>query len=143
MSYISNSELQYAGEYLLEECRIISVTGKEYDIKDLVEEVNIYEDIEDAAISGSIIVSDTTNIVMNLPIIGEERLILKLSTPQTSPTEETIIDYTLNPLMIYKINRQQGIGENAQMVSMEFTTPETLRNQSTRVSQSMQNLYNL
>ena len=136
MSYISNSELQYAGEYLLEECRIISVTGKEYDIKDLVEEVNVYEDIEDAAISGSIIVSDTTNIVMNLPIIGEERLILKLSTPQSSPTEETIIDYTLNPLMIYKINRQQGIGENEQMVSMEFTTPETLRNQSTRVSQS-------
>ena len=36
MSYISNSELQYAGEYLLEECRIISITGKEYDIKDLV-----------------------------------------------------------------------------------------------------------
>ena len=51
-----------------------------------------------------IVIKDTTNIIKNFPIIGEERLILKLQTPQSSPKPETTIDYTLSPLIIYKIN---------------------------------------
>ena len=40
---------------------------------------------------------------MNTPIIGEERLLLKLMTPQENPQPDTIIDFTNNPFMIYKI----------------------------------------
>ena len=73
---------------------------------------------------------------MNLPIIGEERLSLKILTPQTSPQPETVIDYTLTPLIIHKINTQEGIGENAQIVSLQFCSIESFRNQTSRVSQS-------
>ena len=38
MVAIAKSELQYAGEYLLEECSIISTSGKVYNIFDLIEE---------------------------------------------------------------------------------------------------------
>ena len=101
---VAKSELQFAGEFLVEECQIVSTTGKIYDINPLVEEINVFENIYTAAISGDIVIKDTTNIVQNLPIIGEERLILKIQTPQLKPEPETTIDYTLSPLIIYKIN---------------------------------------
>ena len=40
------------------------------------------------------------------------------------------------PLHIYKVNVVTGSGENALIVSLNFTTQEAMRNQVTRVSQS-------
>ena len=136
MVAIAKSELQFAGEYLLEECSIISTSGKVYNIFDLIEEINIFENIFSAQVTGNIIISDTTNIIMNAPIIGEERLLLKLMTPQENPKPETVIDYTNNPMMIYKINRQQGLGETSNLISLQFGSIEGFRNQTSRVTQS-------
>ena len=133
---VAKSEIQFAGEYLLEECRIISTRGKAFDIKDIIEEINIFENIFTASISGNITIKDTTNIIMNLPIIGEEKLALKILTPQSKPEPETTIDFTLSPLMIYKINLQQGEGENAQIISLQFGSAEGFRNNVCKVSQS-------
>ena len=136
MTGLAKSELQYAGEYLLEECLIVSTSGKTYNISDLIEEINIFENIFSAQVTGNIIISDTTNIIMNTPIIGEERLLLKLMTPQENPQPDTIIDFTNNPLMIYKINRQQGLGETSNLFSLQFGSIEGFRNQTSRVTQS-------
>ena len=78
---VAKADLQFAGEFLVEECKIVSTTGQVYDINDIVEEINIFENIYTATVSGDIVIKDTTNIVQNLPIIGEERLILKIQTP--------------------------------------------------------------
>ena len=40
---MSQSELQYASEYLIDECKIISTTGQPFDIIDIVETINFYE----------------------------------------------------------------------------------------------------
>lgn len=133
---VAKSELQFAGEFLVEECKIVSTTGEIYDIMEIVEEINVFENIYTATISGDIVIKDTTNIVRNFPIIGEERLILKIQTPQSSPKPETTIDYTLSPLIIYKINSQFSSGETAQIVSLQFGSIEGFRNQTSRVSQS-------
>ena len=132
----AKSEIQFAGEFLIEECRIITTSGKSYDITELVEEINIFENIYSFGLSGDIVIKDTTNIVKNFPIIGEERLALKLQTPQTSPEPETTIDYTLSPLIIYKINSQTQSGEKAQVISLQFGSVEGFRNTTCRVSQS-------
>mgnify|MGYP001430377819 FL=1 len=133
---VAKSDLQFAGEYLLEECRIITTSGKRFDIKPIVEEINIFENIYTSAISGNITVKDATNIVTNFPIVGEERLVLKIQTPQSKPEPDTTIDYTLSPLMIYKVNLQEGDGENAQIVSLQFGSIEGFRNNTCKVSQS-------
>ena len=133
---VAKSDLQFAGEFLVEECQIVSTTGKVYDINPLVEEINVFENIYTAAVSGDIVIKDTTNIVQNFPIIGEEKLILKIQTPQAKPEPETTIDFTLSPLIIYKINSQYGEGENAQIISLQFGSMEGFRNTTSRVSQS-------
>lgn len=133
---IAKSELQFAGEFLVEECKIISTTGQMFDINNIVEEINIFENIYTTAISGDIVIKDTTNLLKNVPIIGEERLILKIQTPQEKPEPDSTIDFTLSPLIIYKINSQQEEGESAQVVSLQFGSLEGFRNQTSRVSQS-------
>lgn len=133
---VAKSDLQFAGEFLVEECQIVSTTGQVYDINSLVEEINVFENIYTAAVSGDIVIKDTTNIVQNFPIIGEEKLILKIQTPQAKPEPETTIDFTLSPLIIYKINSQYGEGENAQIISLQFGSMEGFRNTTSRVSQS-------
>lgn len=131
-----DDELKYAGEFRIDECTIITHEGFEYNINALIEAVNFYEDIYSATVSGSIIVKDTTNIVMNFPIIGQERLRLRIQTPQTNPTRETMIDFTNSPLYIYKINIQEEVNQGSQIVSLEFASSEGLRNQTSRISQS-------
>ena len=133
---VAKADLQFAGEFLVEECKIVSTTGQIYDINDIVEEINIFENIYTATISGDIVIKDTTNIVQNLPIIGEERLILKIQTPQSAPTPETTVDYTRSPMIIYKINAQYLEGETSQIVSLQFGSLEGIRNTTSRISQS-------
>ena len=132
----AKSDLQFAGEFLIEECKIVSTTGKTFDIVELVEEINVFENIYTASVSGDIVIKDTTNIIQNFPIIGEERLVLKLQTPQSSPEPETTVDYTQSPLIIYKINSQRLDGETAQVISLQFGSVEGFRNTTCRISQS-------
>ena len=133
---MARQEIQYAGEFRLLLCQLVTVTGNTFDISELVEQIDIYEDIYKATISGSILIKDTTNLVYNLPILGEERLLLYIETPQSNPTPETTIDYRENPLMIYKINMKEKGNESSELISLQFGSIEGLRNSSCRVSQS-------
>ena len=138
---MAKSDLQFAGEFLLEKCSLLTVSGTEIDVSGIVSTINIYEDIFSMTVSGDILFKDTNNLVLNAPIIGEEKLLLKIQTPQTSPkvhneTNTSVIDYVVTPLQIYKINKVTGAGENAIMYSLNFTTQEAFRNQISRISQS-------
>ena len=138
---MSKSDLQFAGEFLLEECKLLTTKGLELDIINLIENINIYEDIFSMTVSGDILFKDTNNLVLNAPIIGEEKLLLKIQTPQKSPKlhnddETSVIDYVTTPLQIYKINTITGAGENALLISLNFTTQESFRNQVSKISQT-------
>ena len=138
---MAKSDLQFAGEFLLEECKLLTTKGLELDLSAIVENINIYEDIFSMTVSGDILFKDTNNLVLNAPIIGEEKLLLKIQTPQQSPKMHndeatSVIDYVTTPLQVYKINTVAGAGDQALMVSLNFTTQESFRNQISKVSQS-------
>ena len=44
-------------------------------------EINIFEDMFKSSITGSIIITDTNDIVNKVPIVGQEYLTLKYKTP--------------------------------------------------------------
>ena len=64
---------QYAGEYDIKKCSIMSTKGIEFDIKSVIENISIFENIFTETISGIITINDTTDIVNNAPILGEEK----------------------------------------------------------------------
>ena len=78
------------------------------NIQSLVQELNIYEGIEQAAIYGTLVVVDSLNLISNLPIQGTERLFFKLSTPGTSKAEHIVdaSEETGHPFYVYKISNK-------------------------------------
>ena len=118
------ADFQYAGEYIIEECKLCTVGGLELDLIDLVASVDIYEDIFQNSISGSISFTDTNDVLSNARICGQEKLKLKLSTPNSDDTDDRnkIINFSDQPLYIYKINNKVSVNDNTIAFSLAFTT---------------------
>mgnify|MGYP001499737275 CR=1 FL=1 len=128
------SEIQYAGECSVEKVELISSAGVIHDIKPTCLEINIFEDIFLVnGLTGNLVFTDTNNLLQNLPIIGQEQLLLKISTPSL---DDESIDFTGNALAIWKVSSVDEISTGASAVTLEFCSQESLRNQRVRVSRS-------
>jgi len=104
------------------------------DIKQMVQEFNIYENMYKGAITGSLVISDAVNLIGNLPIQGTERLTFKLATPGQDPIDCT--DETGNPMYIYKLTDKQQHNDGMQIYVLHFCSREFLRNLRTKVSKA-------
>ena len=125
--------IQYAGEYILKEASLVTSSGVTIDLAGTIIGMDIYENIFSTSLSGSFVMIDENNIVTNGPIVGQEYLYLKISTPSL---EEFDIDFTNVPFTTYKINVREDANKNSQLVKVSFTSPEIIRNNRVRVSKS-------
>jgi len=126
------NSLQYAGEFILERCELISSSGVAADISKVVVEINIFEDIFSNSLTGSIIITDTNNLADNMPIIGQEYISLKVVTPSL---RDDAIDFTKNVFCVFESNRTPS-STNSEVIELKICSPELLRNHRTRVSKS-------
>ena len=79
------ADLQYAGEFDLEKCELISSAGVTVDISAIIIEINIFEDIFSHSLNGSIIIGDTNNLVDKIWIRGKNTVKNKFyALPQNS-----------------------------------------------------------
>ena len=131
--------IQFAGEFDLQEALVISPTGEVTDLLTdlMVVEINIFEDIFKNSISGSVLVTDTRNIFSKLPMMGQEKLSLKIATPSFADKKD-IIDFTeeYEWFDIHKISSRMEVGSGAQIYDLQFVSPEVVKNTRRRVSTS-------
>ena len=62
----------HTADFEIAEMTIEAVTGVEWNIENIISEVNIYEDLFGATISAAIVINDTNNQIANFPITGHE-----------------------------------------------------------------------
>ena len=127
------SGIAYAGEYDLREMKILTSAGNVIDVKNIVQVIEIFEDINSPSLSGNITILDIDNIMENAPMIGQEYLSLKISTPSL---EEEMIDFGENIFAIYKTLSKENAANDAQIYTFSFCSPELLRSNRTKVSKS-------
>jgi len=126
------ADIQYAGEFTLSQVEIIASSGVMFDkFKPL--EINIYESIFSNSLTGNISIADTNNLLKFMPFIGQEQLLLKITTPSL---EDQSIDFTKNAFSIYNISVNAELSAGATVYVLEFCSMELLRNNRTRVSKS-------
>ena len=130
-------DVQFAGEFKLETCEIISSAGVVADITLSIVEINLFESIFSSSITGSIILADTNNLTDNLPIIGQEYISLKIVTPGLEQTEQ-VIDFTKNVFCLYEVGNRQSASVGSEVYELKFCSPELLRNERVRVSKSFE-----
>ena len=108
------------------------------NIQSLVQELNIYEGINQTCIYGTLVVVDSINLIANLPIQGTERLFFKLSTPGTSDTEHIIdaSEETGHPFYVYKVSNKKQPSQGTQVYTIHFASREFMRNIRVKVSQA-------
>ena len=127
------SSIQYAGEFLLKELKLHPSSGTVLDITKQVASVDLYEDVFSTAISGEVAFLDVDNLTENGPIVGQEFMTLKITTPSLDEEE---INFTNTSFVIHKLGTKIGANANTQLIVLKFTTPELIRNKRVRVSKS-------
>lgn len=113
---------QTAGSIDIQELGLFSNNGRFLDIKDFMVELNIFEDIFSNQLTGNILISDSRNLLKEIPIIGEEYLYIKCRTPNTEVFIEKIF-------RIYSVtNREIVRDRNTQTYILNFISLEAIVN---------------
>lgn len=100
--------LQKAGSIDIDQLKLITSKNIVYDLKEFMVELNIYEDLFSNYLYGTIVLSDSRNIIEDAPIIGEEFLTVKLTTPSFPDSiKKTFRVYKLSDRNIVRDNNTQ------------------------------------
>ena len=94
--------VQYAGEFDALELTLHSSSGVVVDLSKSAMEVNLFEDVFKNSMSGSIITYDTENLIMNMPVIGQEFVTLRLKTPTLQDNQRESVDFTDHSFCAYR-----------------------------------------
>ena len=109
---------QHAGDVVFEELVLIGANGNTLDLTPFMIEMNITEDIFSPCIYGNMLITDSSNIIEKLPIIGEEYLRVKVGSPGlNAPFYRTFRVYSITDRMIVLDDKTQGF-------ILNFCSPE-------------------
>ena len=116
---------QFPGDFALKEVKLYNIDQTEdYDIKALVQEINLYESVFSSALQATLLIEDIgQNLISTLPIIGQERVEIKISSGSRT--------YRLN-FYLYRIDGRT-MSEKSQTYVMNCVSLEGLRNENYRV----------
>ena len=129
---------QYAGEFSLDTCVLLTSGGIRVDLKNSVIQLDIFEEIYNNGITGTISVADTNGIIQNAQVIGQDYLRLKISTPglDEDDSKKASIDFVDNPFVIHKINARFDVSKSGEVFQLSFMSPEVLYNYRLRLSRT-------
>ena len=129
--------LQHAGDFIVDDLRLVTTTGLEIDLKTLVLGITLFEDINSMTVTGTISIMDSANIISHGPILGQEYLHLKIRTPFENEEESSTIDFSQNAFFVYSISKRQKINNNIQGFVLNFASQELIKSQRLKVTQSL------
>lgn len=127
-NFIPGNALRFAGDVSIEKAVIITSRGVFQNITGQVLQVQVFEDIFAPFISGSLVIKDTLDLSNLFPLVGEEFLQLKISTP-TLPRGN--IEGTFH---VYKMSDQTKVGDRATAYELNFISMEALVDTNKKIS---------
>jgi hypothetical protein len=119
----------YAIDFQIDSLMIVSSNGEAVDLRQVMGELNLYEDLFGNAMTGSLLINDTQNLINVLPIIGVEYLHVVLIKPST-PWK---ISKTFR---VYKITDRRKHSPNSEDYVLHFCSEELILDQALKISKS-------
>ena len=96
---MSEELLQIPGQVIINEIVLISGKGVALGITDYLVELNLYESIFNPVVTGSILLSDSTNLISLFPLIGEEFLKIDIKTPSLDDSQSIYKTFRINSIL--------------------------------------------
>ena len=88
----SEENLQQPGQLIVDELFLTTQTLEDIDITNMYIELNIYEDVWNPHIHGSILIKDAINLIGSSPIGAGELITMKLRTATYEDEPGNVID---------------------------------------------------
>ena len=128
----NTNELQLAGDVNIEFLEIISSKYNSINIRNQVVEINIYEDIFSPFITGTLVVKDALDLVNFFPLVGDETLKIKLSTPGFI-SKTSVIELNCK---IYKMTDREMVGNRVVAYMLHFISSEAIMDLNIKLSKA-------
>lgn len=123
-------KLYFPGQISVDRIDLMNYKGELIDIRAIVSETELFEDIFSNSMTGFMIVEDATGVFERFPIIGEEKLFVKLKTPTT----DKIIE---KKFYVYSVTKRQlNKQKRKQIYVLNFISYESIISQNVRISES-------
>ena len=124
--------LQHAGEFNLTGPNIIYSSGNQVNIQNILLELNVFQDLDSPYMSGNILINDSSGLYEFLPLIGQERLVFNLKTPNSGAS----VDFENYQAVIYNVEKRFNTTDRSQGYLLNWTTLDNYRNFRTKVSRA-------
>jgi len=131
---MAHGKLEFAGEFEIDDAWIVAKNSRQ-NIESNIIGLKIYEDMDLPFIHGEIIMYSTTSFADQLPLVGSERLELRLKTVEI--TDNKIEFMKDKAFWIYQCLNRQHQGP-LQTFTLKFCSPELALNNNTTFSESFQ-----
>jgi len=112
----------------IEELLLVGTSGRSVDLREIMVELNLHEDLFGNTMNGSLLVQDTNNLINQLPIIGMEFLMITVSKP-SSPWKIKKV------FRVYKISDRQKDTTTERYI-LHFCSEEAIVSESVKISKS-------
>ena len=132
--------IQTAGEFQLDQLKLVTTSGLEVNLTTSVVGLTLFEDIFSMTVSGTVAIADSVNLASHGPILGQEYLYLKISTP-TFKDESAVIDFSKNAFLVSSISKREKVTDGVQIFTLNFVSQELIKNQRLKVNQSLTNTW--
>jgi len=125
--------IQSASEFQLDALTIVSASGAAVDLREIMRELNLFEDLFSNTMTGDLFLADTQNLINLLPIVGVEHLIVTL----TKPSAPWKINKTFR---VYKITDRRKSGASSEDYILHFCSEELILSESLKISKSYKSM---
>lgn len=122
--------LQSPGDVRITRLILVSSEGKYLNILDYLVELNIYESIFSPGVTGSLTLGDSRNLIKSFPILGEELLLVEVTTPGSGITIEKL--FRIHSLL----DKNYVSDGSSQVYTLHFTSVEIFRDISNPIYKS-------
>jgi hypothetical protein len=108
-----------AGDIVVEDIRLVSINGFEFDLRKMMIAFTLYEDIYSNGLSGFVVITDSHNLAKNIPIIGQEEIRLTFKTPGVDNVSRSV------RLKVFKVSNQLhgNEGQVVTLLKLELVSP--------------------
>ena len=125
------TKLMRAGDVSIDQVLLISKGGKAFNILPQVVSFELYEDIFAPFITGKAYLKDSQELANLLPLVGEETLSLRVTTPSL-PTETAIS----GDFYVFKLDDRMKTAEREWAYVLHFISREAIIDMNKKVSRA-------
>ena len=125
-------KLQSPGDFFVDGVLIVGSSGARINVTDQIRELNVYQNLNTPYMSGNLLLADSMGVAEMLPLLGQERLLFSLRTPE----HEGKIDFNNYHAIIYNVEKRFHTTEREQAFLVNWTTIDHYKNIRTKISES-------